>query len=138
MLVYLCGPIDHCMDALKWRAEVKSMLISEKINVYDAATAFKIGDCTKSCDRLYEINRFALSQSDVVLANIFKIWTVGTIVELQDAKEGKIPVYAALKQDQCLEKSMILNALLKGQQVFNYIDEAASKLIADWKGSLIG
>lgn len=132
MLVYLCGAIDQCendSEMKDWRERAKVHLSICKFNVYDAVTAFKFSNYRQNYCAVYEINKVALSQSDVVLAHIPKIFTVGTFVELQMAKEINIPVYAFVSQE--LKNSIILSALLYGKKVFTRFDDALTTLVDD-------
>lgn len=95
MLVYLAGPVDGVQrkEALDWREDVSQRLNQAGISTFSPAHAFSVvyfgGDSpsNKAVARaVTEINRYAISQSSVVLAYLPKDRiTIGTIREIEYA-----------------------------------------------------
>jgi len=93
MLVYLAGPIDGVQreNALDWRESVSQSLNRTGISTFSPAHAFSAvhfggnGSSYKATARaITEINRYAISQSSVVLAYLPKDRiTIGTVREIE-------------------------------------------------------
>ncbi len=96
MLVYLAGPIDGVQrqEALDWREGVSRRLNQAGVSTFSPAHAFSVvhfvgsnSSSNKATARaVTEINRYAISQSSVVLAYLPKDRiTIGTIREIEYA-----------------------------------------------------
>ena len=95
MLVYLAGPVDGVQrkEALDWREDVSQRLNCAGVSTFSPAHAFSVvyfggnGSSNKVTARaVTEINRYAISQSSVVLAYLPKgRITIGTIREIEYA-----------------------------------------------------
>jgi len=95
MLVYLAGPVDGVQrqEALNWREDASQRLNRAGISTFSPAHAFSVahfgsnGPLNKTTARtVTEINRYAISQSSVVLAYLPKDRiTIGTIREIEYA-----------------------------------------------------
>jgi nucleoside 2-deoxyribosyltransferase len=95
MLVYLAGPVDGVQrkEALDWREDVSQYLNRAGISTFSPAHAFSVvyfggnGPSHKvTAQTVTEINRYAISQSSVVLAYLPKDRiTIGTIREIEYA-----------------------------------------------------
>ena len=102
MLVYLAGPVDGVQrkEALDWREDVSQRLNRAGISTFSPAHAFSVtyfggnGPSNKVTARaVTEINRYAISQSSVVLAYLPKDRiTIGTIREIEYAISISKPV----------------------------------------------
>ena len=95
MLVYLAGPIDGVQrkEALDWREGVSQCLNQAGISTFSPAHAFSVAYFSSSSPSnkvtaraVTEINRYAISQSSVVLVYLPKNrTTIGTIREIEYA-----------------------------------------------------
>ncbi len=107
MLVYLAGPIDGVQreEALDWREGVSQYLNRTGISTFSPAHAFSVvyfnsnGPSNKVTARtVTEINRYAISQSSVVLAYLPKDRiTIGTTREIEYAISIGKPVVALVE-----------------------------------------
>ena len=107
MLVYLAGPIDGVQrqEALGWREEMSQRLNQAGISTFSPAHAFSVAYLSSSVPSskvvaraVTEINRYAISQSSVVLAYLPKDrTTVGTIREIEYAVSIGKPVVVPVK-----------------------------------------
>lgn len=108
MLVYLAGPVDGVQreEALDWREGVSQHLNRVGISTFSPAHAFSVmylgGDspANKAVARaVTEINRYAISQSSVILAYLPKDrTTIGTIREIEYAISIGKPVVALVER----------------------------------------
>lgn len=108
MLVYLAGPIDGVQrqEALNWREDVSQRLNQVGVSTFSPAHAFSVvyfgGDSpsNKAVARaVTEINRYAISQSSVVLAYLPKDRiTIGTIREIEYAISIGKPVVVLVER----------------------------------------
>lgn len=101
MLVFLSGPIDAVPDhGLSWRENVIDKLRSRGHHTYSPAHAFflsSVGGIMGVAQQVEAINRFAISQCDVVLAYLPKDYrTVGTPREIEYARVIGKPVVAVI------------------------------------------
>ena len=107
MLVYLAGPVDGVQrqEALDWREDVSQHLNQAGVSTFSPAHAFSVA-CfggsslsNKATARaVTEINRYAISQSSVVLAYLPKDRvTIGTIREIEYAISIGKPVVALVE-----------------------------------------
>ena len=103
MLVYLAGPVDGVQrqEALNWREDVSQRLNQAGISTFSPAHAFSVvyfvgsnSPSNKATARaVTDINRYAISQSSVVLAYLPKDrTTIGTIREIEYAVSIGKPV----------------------------------------------
>ena len=133
MLVYLAGPIDGVQrqEALDWREEVSQRLNQAGISTFSPAHAFSVAYLSSSVPSskavaraVTEINRYAISQSSVVLAYLPKDrTTVGTIREIEYAVSIGKPVVVPVKHANASFLS-----LYDTIQVFDW-DEAVGAVI---------
>ncbi len=133
MLVYLAGPVDGVQreEALDWREGVSRHLNRASISTFSPAHAFSVvyfgGDSpsNKAVARaVTEINRYAISQSSVVLAYLPKDrTTIGTIREIEYAISIGKPVVALV---ECTDISFL--SLYDTIQVSDW-NEAVSAVI---------
>ena len=108
MLVYLAGPIDGVQrqEALDWRENVSQRLNQVDISTFSPAHAFSVvyfggnSPLNKATARaVTEINRYAISQSSVVLAYLPKDrTTIGTIREIEYAVSIGKPVVVLVER----------------------------------------
>lgn len=108
MLVYLAGPVDGVQrqEALDWREDVSRRLNQAGISTFSPAHAFSVvyfGGNTSSnkvtARAVTEINRYAISQSSVVLAYLPKDRiTIGTIREIEYAVSIGKPVVVLIER----------------------------------------
>jgi len=108
MLVYLAGPVDGVQrqEALDWREDVAQRLNQAGISTFSPAHAFSVvyfdgnGRPNKAMARaVTEINRYAISQSSVVLAYLPKDrTTIGTIREIEYAVSIGKPVVVLVER----------------------------------------
>ena len=102
MLVYLAGPVDGVQrqEALDWRENVSQRLNQADISTFSPAHAFSVVYSGSNslpnkvtARAVTEINRYAISQSSVVLAYLPKDRiTIGTIREIEYAVSIGKPV----------------------------------------------
>jgi len=107
MLVYLAGPVDGVQrkEALDWREDVSQRLNRAGVSTFSPAHAFSVvyfnsnGPSNKvTAQAVTEINRYAISQSSVVLAYLPKDRiTIGTIREIEYAISIGKPVVALVE-----------------------------------------
>lgn len=108
MLVYLAGPVDGVQrqEALNWREDVSKRLNKAGVSTFSPAHAFSVayfggnGPSNKATARaVTEINRYAISQSSVVLAYLPKDrTTIGTIREIEYAVSIGKPVVVLIER----------------------------------------
>ncbi len=108
MLVYLAGPIDGVQrqEALDWREDVSQHLNQAGVSTFSPAHAFSVvyfggnSPLNKATARaVTEINRYAISQSSVVLAYLPKDrTTIGTIREIEYAVSIGKPVVVLVER----------------------------------------
>lgn len=108
MLVYLAGPVDGVQrqEALDWREDVSQRLNKAGISTFSPAHAFSVvyfnnnSPSNKATARaVTEINRYAISQSSVVLAYLPKDRiTIGTIREIEYAISIGKPVVVLVER----------------------------------------
>jgi nucleoside 2-deoxyribosyltransferase len=108
MLVYLAGPVDGVQrqEALDWREDVSQRLKQAGVSTFSPAHAFSVvyfgGNSlsNKATARaVTEINRYAISQSSVVLAYLPKDRiTIGTIREIEYAVSIGKPVVVLVER----------------------------------------
>jgi nucleoside 2-deoxyribosyltransferase len=108
MLVYLAGPVDGVQrqEALDWRENVSQRLNQADISTFSPAHAFSVVySCGNSLPNkvtaraVTEINRYAISQSSVVLAYLPKDRiTIGTIREIEYAVSIGKPVVVLVER----------------------------------------
>jgi len=107
MLVYLAGPVDGVQrqEALDWRENVSQRLNQADISTFSPAHAFSVVYSGSNslpnkvtARAVTEINRYAISQSSVVLAYLPKDRiTIGTIREIEYAVSIGKPVVALVE-----------------------------------------
>ena len=137
MLVYLAGPIDGVQrqEALDWQEEVSQRLNRAGISTFSPAHAFSVAYLSSSVPSskavaraVTEINRYAISQSSVVLAYLPKDrTTVGTIREIEYAVSIGKPVVVLVEHANASFLS-----LYDTIQVFDWnelVDEAVGAVI---------
>lgn len=108
MLVYLAGPVDGVQrqEALDWRENVSRRLNQAGISTFSPAHAFSVvyfgGNSSSNqatARAVTEINRYAISQSSVVLAYLPKDRiTIGTIREIEYAVSIGKPVVVLIER----------------------------------------
>lgn len=108
MLVYLAGPVDGVQrqEALDWRESVSQCLNQAGVSTFSPAHAFSVvyfGSNSPSnkatAQAVTEINRYAISQSSVVLAYLPKDRiTIGTIREIEYAISISKPVVVLVER----------------------------------------
>ena len=108
MLVYLAGPVDGVQrqEALDWREGVSQRLNRAGISTFSPAHAFSVvyfnsnGPSIKTtAQAVTEINKYAISQSSVVLAYLPKDRiTIGTIREIEYAVSIGKPVVVLVER----------------------------------------
>lgn len=108
MLVYLAGPIDGVQrqEALDWREDISQRLNRASISTFSPAHAFSVAyfggnsPSNKAAARaVTEINRYAISQSSMVLAYLPKDRiTIGTIREIEYAISIGKPVVVLVER----------------------------------------
>jgi len=108
MLVYLAGPVDGVQrqEALDWRENVSQRLNQADISTFSPAHAFSVvysgGNSLPNkvtARAVTEINRYAISQSSVVLAYLPKDrTTIGTIREIEYAVSIGKPVVVLVER----------------------------------------
>lgn len=133
MLVYLAGPIDGVQrkEALDWREGVSQRLNRVGVSTFSPAHAFSVvyfGGNSLSNEAtaraVTEINRYAISQSSVVLAYLPKDRiTIGTIREIEYAISIGKPVVVLV---ECTDTSFL--SLYDAIQVSDW-DEAIGAVI---------
>ncbi len=107
MLVYLAGPVDGVQrqEALDWREDMSQRLNQAGISTFSPAHAFSVmhfgGNSPSNkatAQAVTEINRYAISQSSVVLAYLPKDrTTIGTIREIEYAVSIGKPVVVLIE-----------------------------------------
>ena len=108
MLVYLAGPVDGVQrqEALDWREDMSQRLNQAGISTFSPAHAFSVvyfggnSPSNKATARaVTEINRYAISQSSVVLVYLPKDRiTIGTIREIEYAVSIGKPVVVLIER----------------------------------------
>ena len=108
MLVYLAGPIDGVQrkEALDWREGVSQCLNQAGISTFSPAHAFSVAyfggnspSNKAAAQAVTEINRYAISQSSVILAYLPKdSITIGTIREIEYAISIGKPVVVLVER----------------------------------------
>ena len=108
MLVYLAGPVDGVQrkEALDWREDVSQRLNQTGVSTFSPAHAFSVtcfgggSPSNKATARaVTEINRYAISQSSVVLAYLPKDRiTIGTVREIEYAISIGKPVVVLVER----------------------------------------
>lgn len=99
-LVYLCGPIDYAPgDARGWRERAAEFLLERGIASFSPAHAFFArGEAHEGVSqRIMAINFAALYHTDVCLAFLGNVMSIGTSREIQQAVSWGIPVVSVVE-----------------------------------------
>jgi hypothetical protein len=97
LVVYLAGPIDLAeeLEAYEWRVEAARYLSEAGHTAFNPAMAF-LGANRHNAEVVETINRAAIDNSDVIIANLTKRMSLGTIREIEYGKVyGKRVVVAS-------------------------------------------
>lgn len=87
-LVYLAGPIDGVSqdEAIGWREATAAAINKKGINVFNPAKAYNICDLSTVKKQIADIDRAAIRECDVVIANLYGNGKgFGTIREIEYA-----------------------------------------------------
>lgn len=104
-MVYLAGPIDDITEtvAMGWREHFAAIVNYFGTSCFNPCGAFRMGEGnTLGVDKLIQINKLAIVNSDVVVANLSGPGKgFGTIREIEFAKSiGKRVIVVLLEQDK--------------------------------------
>lgn len=119
-LVYLAGPIDDVgsEEAVAWRASATSRLTAGGLSIFDPSLAFTVAagdyDVRRLGGKFIPINRGAIWNSDVVLANCLNERLFETVREIEFARKAGIPVVVALKSKSFGQHDLIVESSLEG------------------------
>jgi hypothetical protein len=128
MIVYLCGPIDQCLEH-DWRDEARKVLRERGHICFDPYAAFQGHPESYDYARVSTINRQALCLCDVVLARIdFSVPMVGTWREIELARRHTPPIHVVTFGEDSLREhveshDLIITLNLKG--ALNFIGKLA-------------
>lgn len=151
--VYLSGPIEYDLNSINWRPEVKEVLISRfSLNIFDPfddpkqtkSDEMQFARETNDFDTVSEIAADFISKdltevdkSDLLIAHLpYKVPTVGTIHEIINAVNRKIPPLIVCPQGRKCVSSWIYGLFKKKHQyyihgswesLFSYLEEVNDK-----------